>query len=352
MKLWQVFSMNYLIYDKEGKRQGELQNCTSIQWKPRYNDTGTAEIHARKTEDNLKYLNDECRIVCKERREILFIENVLYNTDEIEIHGFMNNLGKRINTTTHTIKNIEGDLFQLVHDNQRGLDINVPELKGIDVNIKGGSDTTYETLEASFLEYCKQGGLGFRVLMNPLEELNTLEIYEGRYRPRAKFSDALGNLTNISYERDYSQYKNYAYVLGEDSGEQRRYVIVDRHKEGEEIRELYVDARDIQSEYEDSNGNKHTYTDEEYNSLLQERGNSKLDEANKSAYKFGFELIPDNQIAVLGSDYDLGDIVPIQSVEYGVHENERITGINFVEEANKDVQITLETEIYSGEVEE
>lgn len=344
--------MNYLIYDKEGKRQGELQNCTSIQWKPRYNDTGTAEIHARKTEDNLKYLNDECRIVCKERREILFIENVLYNTDEIEIHGFMNNLGKRINTTTHTIKNIEGDLFQLVHDNQRGLDINVPELKGIDVNIKGGSDTTYETLEASFLEYCKQGGLGFRVLMNPLEELNTLEIYEGRYRPRAKFSDALGNLTNISYERDYSQYKNYAYVLGEDSGEQRRYVIVDRHKEGEEIRELYVDARDIQSEYEDSNGNKHTYTDEEYNSMLQERGNSKLDEANKSAYKFGFELIPDNQIAVLGSDYDLGDIVPIQSIEYGIQENERITGIDFVEEANKDVQITLETEIYSGEVEE
>ena len=150
--------MNYLIYDKEGKRQGELQNCTSIQWKPRYNDTGTAEIHARKTEDNLKYLNDECRIVCKERREILFIENVLYNADEIEIHGFMNNLGKRINTTTHTIKNIEGDLFQLVHDNQRGLDIYVPELKGIDVNINGGSDTTYETLEASFLEYCKQGG--------------------------------------------------------------------------------------------------------------------------------------------------------------------------------------------------
>ena len=86
--------------------------------------------------------------------------------------------------------------------------------------------------------------------------------------------------------------------------------------------------------------------------MLQERGNSKLDEVNKSAYKFGFELIPDNQIAVLGSDYDLGDIVPIQSVEYGIQENERITGINFVEEANKDVQITLETEIYSGEVEE
>ena len=352
MKSWQVFSMNYLIYDKEGKRQGELQNCTSIQWKPRYNDTGTAEIHARKTVDNLKYLNSECRIVCKERREVLFIEDVLYNNDEIEVHGFLNNLSKRINTSTHTIRNIEGDLLQLVRDNQRGLDINVSEPKGIDVSIKGGSETTYDTLEASFQDYCKQGGLGFHVLMNPLEELNTLSIYEGRYRPRAKFSDDKGNLTNISYERDYSQYKNYAYVLGEDEGEQRRSLVVDRHKEGEEIRELYVDARDIQSEYEDESGNKLTYTDEEYNAMLQERGNAKLDEANADAYKFEFELIPDNQIAVLGTDYDLGDIIPIQSVEYGIQKKVRITGINFVEEANQDVQISFETELYSKEVDE
>ena len=42
--------MEYVIYNGEGKKVDILQNTTSIQWMPRYNDTGTFEIHAKPTE--------------------------------------------------------------------------------------------------------------------------------------------------------------------------------------------------------------------------------------------------------------------------------------------------------------
>lgn len=59
--------MNYLIYDQNGKKQALLQNVTSIQWKPRYWESGSAEIHARPTDENVRYLVEHNRVVCQER---------------------------------------------------------------------------------------------------------------------------------------------------------------------------------------------------------------------------------------------------------------------------------------------
>lgn len=341
--------MQYVIYDSEGNKQALLQNCTSIQWMPKYYERGSFEIHALPSSDNVTYLVEGNRVVCTDRNEIGFIKYVYSEGNELEVRGYLDNLEDRVNLQTATIKNIESSLLELVTSNKRELDINVAESKGLTPTIKGGSETTYKTLLEDFAEYCQIGGLGWREIVKD-GVLNYLEIYQGELKKEAIFSDNLGNIKNQKYEINLQDYKNIAYVYGEDKGTYRKNLKVDiRTSEQERAYEMYVDARDVQSEYKE-NGEDNTYTDEEYEELLRQRGLNKLAEANKNTYKYSFELDPYSQIAELGNDYDLGDIIVVRSSQYGLIALARITELKFIEESNTDTQISIVTNIESKEV--
>lgn len=341
--------MQYFIYDKEGKKQALLQNCTSIQWMPKYYSSGSFEIHARRTKDNDNYLIEGNRIVCTDRNEIGFITGVQLQNQVIEVRGSLDNLSARINLGTATIRNIEASLLKLVETNKRGLDINVGTPKGLEPSIKYGSSTSYSNLADDFEDYCQKGGLGWREIVHE-GKLNYLEIYQGELKRSAVFSDDLGNIKSQSYEINLSKYKNLAYVFGEDSGSYRKSITVDiRANTNEDIRELYVDARDLQSEYKEDGVDKQ-YSEEEYQAMLEQRGQQKLAEANKNAYKFEFELDPYSQVAKLGTDYDLGDVVVVKSNQYKILALARVTELKFIEEANTDTQVEITTNIESREV--
>lgn len=345
--------MNYLIYDQSGKKQALLQNVTSIQWKPRYWSSGSAEIHARPTDENIKYLVEHNRVVCQERGEILFIDYVQrtdQNSDgaDMVIHGRLDNLGDRINTSTLSITNVEEGLRKLVTQNQRGLDITLAPAKGLTAKVVR-TKTTWQTLRSTFADFCKESGLGWRQIVKD-GQLNVLEIYQGKEAKTARFSDDLGNITSQEYIKDLSDYFNYIYVLGEDNNGTRTQLVIDARAEGEAIIEKYVDARDLQSTYTGDDGNEHTYSSEEYMALLNARGQQKRAEMLSQAYSFEFELNEQNRIAVLGRDYDLGDIVPVISKRFGVANLARITGLNIVEEQNTNTKITLELSVEKMEV--
>ena len=86
------------------------------------------------------------------------------------------------------------------------------------------------------------------------------------------------NIYGFTYTNNRQDFKNYAYVDGENAAQQRVRVEVDRRIGAEEKREIYVDARDIQSQYTDENNEQVTLTDAEYKQALIQRGNEKLDE--------------------------------------------------------------------------
>ncbi len=345
--------MNYLIYDQNGKKQALLQNVTSIQWKPRYWESGSAEIHARPTDENIKYLTEQNRIVCQERGEILFIDYVQrtdQNSDgaDMVIHGSLDNLGDRINTSTLSITNVEEGLRKLITQNQRGLDITLAPAKGLTAKV-ARTKTTWQTLRSTFADLCQESGLGWRQIVKD-GQLNVLEIYQGKEAKNARFSDDLGNITSQEYIKDLSDYFNYIYVLGEENGGARTQLVIDARAEGEAAIEKYVDARDLQSTYTGDDGNEHTYSTEEYMALLNARGQQKRAEMLSQAYSFEFELNEQNRIAVLGRDYDLGDIVPVISKRFGVANLARLTGLNIVEEQNTNTKITLELSVEKMEV--
>lgn len=335
--------MHYYVYDREGKRQGPLQNITSVQWNPKYNETGKAEIHVKYTDFNIKYLQKWNRIVCKERSEILFIESVERLAKEIVVLGHMDNLDDRINLYTLKVQKVEQSLLDNFEKNKRGLDIVIGENKGLPGQLENTSETTYDSLRTMAQEYCQLIGYGYREILKG-KTLNYFEIYAGSTRKNLRFSDKLGNLISQTFIEDISGYKNYAYVYGEDSGSGRKSVIVDLRTGDEPRMEMYVDARDLQSTYKDTSGNEQTYT-EEYNNKLKERGLSKLAEARKGSSKFEFEVDAKDKRAVLQRDFDLGDVIPCLSFKFNLFTFARITGLKFVEEINLQTQVSLELEL-------
>lgn len=344
--------MQYYIYDPEGIKQGLLQNATSIQWKPRYSESGSFEIHVRPTSFNLKYLVLKNRIVCRDRNEIGFIEFVLCDeeNDDMEIRGHMDNLEDRINISTVTVTNVEKCLLDAVTSNKRGLDIVVGQAKGLGATIIDGSESTWNTLREMFQTYCTQVGYGYREIVKD-GILNYLEIYKGEKRINARFSDKLGNVLAQKYTEDLTEYKNFAYVLGEEKeGEPRTMVTIDKRMNGEPLYELYVDARDIQTTYTDSSGNEKTHTAEEIKQMLLQRGEEKLAEARQNASTYEFDLKENDTLVVLGVDYDLGDIVSAVSSLYNMYIEARIVGLNFIEEGDQELQVSIELEITKQEV--
>lgn len=335
--------MHYYVYDREGKRQGPLQNINSVQWNPKYYETGKAEIHVEYTDFNTRYLQKWNRIVCKERNEILFIESVERLAKEIVVLGHMDNLEDRINLYTLTVRNVEQSLLGNFEKNKRGLDIVIGKNTGLPGKLENASDTTYDTLRTMAQKYCQLVGYGYREVLKGTT-LNYFEIYAGSTKNKLRFSDRLGNLISQTFIEDISGYKNYAYVYGEESGSGRKNVIVDLRTQEEPRMELYVDARDLQSTYKDASGNEQTYTEEEYNNMLKERGLNKLAEARKGSSKFEFEIDADDKKAVLQKDFDLGDVIPCLSFKFNLFTFARITGLKFVEESNLQTQVTLELE--------
>lgn len=335
--------MEYIIYDKSGKKIDILQNTTSIQWMPRYNETGTFEIHAQPTEFNKNYLIKENRIVKQDTKEIGFIKEVTkgINDDgeeEIEIKGYMDNLDRRINNKLFKISNVSDSLKKLVLNNQRGLEVNIGTFESLPDSYSPAKETTWDELRTTFQEVGQEKGIGYRMIKRD-KTLNVLELYKRGINEKVKFSDDLGNIVSQNYLQSIADYKNYAYVCGEGEGTNRVVVEIDLTGGGERY-ELYVDAKSISKTYTDESGNQQTYTDAEYKSILKDYGLSKLSE-HQMTNEFEVEINQSDTLFVLNKDYFIGDVIKTDSKKYGLLKYFRISGVNYIQEEGSKVELVL-----------
>lgn len=151
------------------------------------------------------------------------------------------------------------------------------------------------------------------------------------------FSDQVDNIDSIRILDDVSNYKNFAVIAGEGEGAARIWTTVDaRASSTEMLRELYVDARDLQKRYTivDSSGNtsEGVYTDAEYLEVLRSRGREKLAEAKR---KDPISIkATESSIMQYGIDYKLGDIVALRLEKYGLNLSARVSSIYTVLEGS------------------
>ena len=175
-----------------------------------------------------------------------------------------------------------------------------------------------------------------RLVFDYLENTLTYEVWKGLDRRDTQtenswaiFSDAFRNIKNAQYDRDESDYKNFAYVAGEGEGAARKVIGVDvRQEPDEERRELWVDARDLQQHSGDVN-----YTDARYRDMLFQRGLEKL--ADYAAVEKVDSDIDPGANLVYGTDFDLGDMCTYRYSDVNIECSKRITEIQEVLEGSR-----------------
>ena len=115
--------------------------------------------------------------------------------------------------------------------------------------------------------------IGFSVLFRPREKKLIFKVVQGVDRTveqtvnnPVEFSTDLEDILSSSYYSNDQDVKSVALVMGEGEGASRKKQISgDNTISLFERRELFVDARDLQSESTDENGNVTTLSPEDYN---------------------------------------------------------------------------------------
>lgn len=188
----------------------------------------------------------------------------------------------------------------------------------------------YDALEG----LANDSGVGFSVLFDPRNKKLVFKVVAGKDLTQDNtegndpvvFSTELEDILSSSYYMNAQDERTVAFVQGEGEGIERRSVVAGNGSlEGLERKELYVDARDIQSEVMNGDGTQTKLTDSEYIETLMQRGDEKLAEyTTVEIFESQIRQFGDVQYE-FGVDYQKGDKVTVIDEQLGVMVSARIT---------------------------
>ncbi len=215
-------------------------------------------------------------------------------------------------------------------------------------NLQRGShiewQSRYKNLAEELAELGLLSGLGWNVDIDYVNKRYVFRALEGRNLvatqsdlPPAIFSPEFGTVGELKYTESELEFKNFALVAGQGEGVERRIVTVGEQSSGFDRYELFVDARDIEEETDDDP--PEPIPVEEIEERLRNRGKQKLAEHEQEIYMEGQALSKSR--LVYEKDYDLGDMVTLQSRGWGVTLDARITEVKEIYESGRPRKIEL-----------
>ncbi|MEK6452623.1 siphovirus ReqiPepy6 Gp37-like family protein [Caldifermentibacillus hisashii] len=189
-----------------------------------------------------------------------------------------------------------------------------------------------EQLDDWLFEIGNKFGVSWDILFDYEHKQFIFKVWQGVDRSekqnansRVIFAKEFDNVISQDYVDSDSDYRSTAIVAGEGEGAERKRVTVNDEKSGFERDELFVDARDLQSTYQDENGQEVTIPTSEYESVLIERGKNKLSEHQK-IQTLDSEL-DFNSSFKYERDFFLGDIISVKNTKLGLILHTRITQV-------------------------
>lgn len=319
--------MEIKFFDRDMRFLGVMENQKSLIWTRKYFEPGNFEIHAPATEYNRRLTEKRNLVWLYGHREAGIIEDREINEgadeNEIIVKGrFLSAYMDRrlIRQTIRYSGTVENAMHYLLSIVENIPAVELGETNGFREQVS--FQVTYKNLLSYMEQLGRASGLGFRFRPDFNARKIYFEVYSGtdrsqsqRENSRVTFSENYDNLNNVTFRENDQLYKNVAYVGGEGEGEARVYVKVGEAS-GLDLREMFVDARDLRSD---------GLTQEEYMDLLTQRGMEALAEA-KEASSFECETEADVNY-IYRRDYDLGDIVTVQKRSWGINADFRITEI-------------------------
>ena len=347
---------DFAVYAPGGARLGLLECWDSIQWLEHYADAGEVKAVAQATPQNIELTQPGNRIYNPETgTAATIVAQKIEDTGRsasvtVRAVTGAGRLQDRVNMGTIRAADAQTAMRSTVENNLRGLPMDMEPPR--DVAVKINTQASWGTVLDALKSFAKASGLGFGCSFDPSTGREAFGVRLGVDRTQGAayngyFGDDIANISDIRLARSTSDHKNVAVVAGQGKGAARTLVVV--HGlfvgAGDDRRELWVDAKDIQTSYQvavdtgqtDAGGSPVyeyrtvQYTPEEYQSILTARGLEKLAE-------HGTELTLDCQAQdggtlTYGVDYGLGDVLPIKITRYGVMAVARVTGIRLIYEA-------------------
>ena len=322
--------MEVRIYDRDLNFKGVIENHTSLIWTRKYYEPGNFEIHAPITEQNLRLLAKGNIISKRGSSEAGVIEDIENEEsdlkNEITAKGrFLSSYMDRrlIKSTVNFSGKIEVAMRNLLSGVTAIPLVELGTLNGFTETVE--FQATMKNLMTYETKLAKAGTIGYRFRPDFRNRKIIFETYKGTDRTTAQginsrviFSESYNNLNNVIYKYNDQQYRTKAIVGGEGEGAARVYVEVGGGT-GLDLREIFVDAKDIQSE---------GLTDAAYKAALAQRGRETL-AANVVSESVECETEADINFKYK-THYDLGDIVTVKKKKWGIVLNQRITELQEV----------------------
>ena len=315
------------VFDFHFNRHGVVEDYEKLEIERNYCQLGELNLFIAGSKENIELLQPDRILTTVDNPEIGYVIRHFEYVDEkgslIEI--IAPSLNSLIGTRTvlgqqRFYGNVEDVIKGFVNANA----INPANPRRIIPNLRlapntGVIGTTDEVkvggqLDEYLYELCNKFEMSFDVVMNHENKTFDLTTWEGVDRStqqsinsRVIFSKEFDNVITQNYVKSELDKRTTAVVAGEGEGNERTYVTVYDELSGFDRVELFVDARDLQSEYIDDNGDSHTMTSAEYETALENRGLSKLTE-HEPIETFESEVDLFSQF-VYGRDFSLGDVV-------------------------------------------
>lgn len=152
------------------------------------------------------------------------------------------------------------------------------------------------------------------------------------------FSQSLSNIANTDYTVDRSKLRNTVYIAGEGEGTDRKWYNIDVNsdvtfgeRKGWNRKELWVDARDVQSEQ-----NNKKLTDAEYEELMKQRADEKAKD-NDLSEEYKATVTDVTKQYTYKKDYNIGDFVTVADEELGMEIDAQITNVTVTRQGDRDI---------------
>lgn len=324
--------MEVRIYGRNLFRIGQIENQTSLIWTRKFYEPGTFELHAPITDENLYMLKEGNIVGKKGSAEAGIIEDIEKEEsdikNEITVKGrFLSSYMDRrlIKKTVNFSGYIEVAMRQLYSG---CIPIPLVELGSLNgFTERAEFQVTMKNLLAYENKLSRAGAIGFRFRPDFVNHKIIFETYQGKDRTlsqhennRVIFSEDYNNLNNAIYKYNSQNLKTFAIVGGQGEGDARTYYELGGG-EGYDLREVFVDAKDL---------NPDGMTAAGYKAALLQRAQETL---NESIVSESLECETEAEINfTYKEDYDLGDIVTVRKKKWNLYMNQRITELSEVYE--------------------
>ena len=322
--------MNLNLYDADLNRIAIIgEQYISCLWSEGYNTIENFTMELVATDEYKKKIRSDCYVGRNDRKTLMVIKTVEIANGKIVASG--KQAGRVLDDVSFVGTIESGSMIDTSIKRAYNNGNKYRNLEFADTNLQ--IPYNHQISNKSILKLCEtmcqSEDVGFRVIRN--NGTMYTEFYRPEYNPNFVLSEKFGNLSIDSISISTEKLKNYAIVLGEGEGENRNKVYVDSTN-GEERRDLIVDANDIQKEENE--------TDESYNSRLIARGIEKLLE-NQQTFSCAFSPYAKD----FGVKYDLGDILTVYLTDYGLTLQSRVSRFTQKSQNNK-----IETTIEVGQI--